>query len=179
MRNKRYNSNIIDKGFYNYPQSNSCIFLKQYIIVRESEKKLLLLRFWNAADFVINGMQIVLTQIGADNEVIDTSVVPMNGLKIGPAETYTTGEGIVISDKCVDFKVFVKCVRSGSYEYYENGGKTVPKYRPQLTPRKRSREFGRAFISKRKALAGDVAASLAVLLIMAVVMGVYLYVQSL
>ena len=179
IRNIRYNSNIVDKGFYNHPQSNSCIFLKQYIIVREDAKKLLLLRFWNAADFVINGMQIVLTQIGADNQVIDTSVVQMDGMKIGPAETYTTVEGIVISDKCVDFRVFVKCVRSGSYEYYERGGKTVPKYRPQTQRKQRSREFGRAFITKCNTFPDGIAAFVAVLLMMALVMGVYIYVQSL
>ena len=173
MNNKRYN--IVAKGFYNHSQSNACIFIKQYIIAEEVTKKLLLLRFWNASDFEINGMELILTQIGADGEELGTSVVKIDGLKIGPAETYTTNQGIVISDKCVDFRVVVKYVRSGSYEYYQRGGKIVPKYNPQLPVKKRSRDFGRAFIRKQKAFLGSAAAFTAVILILVIVIGVYIY----
>ena len=167
MSNNRYN--IVDKGFYSRPQSNECIFVKQYIIAKEDTKKFLLLRFWNTADFVINGMEFVITQIGADKHVIDTSVVKIEGMRVSPGGTYTTNNGIVISEECVDFKVFVKYVSSGAYEYYDRGGKTVPKYNPQPNENKRLREYGRSFISKPNVFSSKFSALVAVLLILAVV----------
>ena len=143
---KRYN--IVDKGFYNHSQSNGSILTKQYIIAEEDNKKFLLLRFWNASALVVNGMEIVVTQIGLDKRVIETSVVPIDGIRVNPGDTYTTVSGIVLNDKCVDFKVRVKYFKSGEYEYYERGGKMVAKYRPPVKKSKRSKEYGRAFIDR-------------------------------
>ena len=175
MLSKRYN--IIDKGFYSHSQSSRCISVKQYIIVKENSKKILLLRFWNGSDLSINGMEIVLTQIGFDKQVIDTSVVKIDGMKFSPGETYTTDNGIVINEKCVDFKVFIRYLKSGAYEYYELGGKTVPKYNPKPKVNKRSRAYGSVFISKRKMFSSKLAAFVAVLLILGFV-GISTYLSA-
>lgn len=165
MFNSRYN--IVDKGFYSHAQSSGCMIIKQYIIVEENSKRFLLLRFWNASALVINSMELVIEQIGVNKQVIDTSVVQVEGIQVQPGGTYTTVNGIVISEKCVDFNVFIRYVKSGDYEYYERGGKTVPKYNSQPKAKKRSKEYGRTVISKRNLFSSKLSAGVAVLLILA------------
>ena len=164
MFNSRYN--IVDKGFYSHAQSHGYMVVKQYIIAEENSKRFLLLRFWNASALVINSMELVITQIGINKQVIDTSVVQIESIQVQPGGTYTTVNGIVISDKCVDFNVFIRYVKSGDYEYYERGGKSVPKYNAQPKSKRRSKEYGRMFISYRKLFSSKLVAFVAVLLIL-------------
>ena len=172
---KRYN--IVDKGFYSHSQSNRCVSVKQYIIVKESAKKILLLRFWNGSDLSISGMEFVLTQIGLDKQVIDTSVVKLDGMTLNPGDTYTMDNGIVINAKCVDFEVSIRYVKSGAYEYYDLGGKTVPKYNPKPKAKRRSKSYGITVVTKQKMFSSKLAALVAVLLILGFV-GISTYLSA-
>ena len=121
---------VIDKGFYNHSQSSGQIQLKQYIVVRENDKKCLLLRFFNESDLIIQSMDIVLTQIRAHGKESKLTKLKLNRINVHPGEIYTTESGIVISDDCVDFRIEIKSVSSRDYTYRESRGRLIPKYDP-------------------------------------------------
>ena len=101
MFNSRYN--IVDKGFYSHAQSHGYMVVKQYIIAEENSKRFLLLRFWNASALVINSMELVITQIGINKQVIDTSVVQIESIQVQPGGTYTTVNGCFPIASSCDF----------------------------------------------------------------------------
>ena len=158
--------NIIDKGFYNRPQGERKVKLKQYIIVRRDGKKCLLLRFLNESELVVSGMEFVLTQIGADGEVIDNSVVHLNEIKLRPDETYTSREGIVIDDGCVDFTVEIRTVISGGYKYCLSDGQMLARYDRRLGQRKKTKKYGKMQIQRTNLTASRLSAVAAVVIVL-------------
>ena len=158
---------VIDKGFYNHPQSSGQIQLKQYIFARENDKKCLLLRFFNESDIIIQGMDIVLKQIRAHGKEPKFSKLQLNRINVHPGEIYTTANGIVVSDDCVDFEIEIKNVRSRDYTYLENGGRLIPKYDPRAKDQVKAKRRGK-ISSKRKNIS---ASKISILLAMIGIIG--------
>ena len=134
---------IIDKGYYNHPQNNDSVHIKQYIIARKDEKKCLFLRFLNTSNLRIKGLELVLTQMNFSGDIICSVPVRLNKISVDPGDVFTSNCGIVIDDKCTDFKIDVVALSSGGYRYYESNGKMIASYEPAVNDRHKSKNYGR------------------------------------
>lgn len=162
---KKNDSPILKKGFYNHSQDFTCMQLKQYIITEKDSNKCLLLRFFNESELNIDGMEIILTQLSSTKEILATSPVKFEGIKVRPGETYTPDEGIVISDKCADFIVTVKSVSSDEYVYSASDGVFCPKYDPKRKKRTVGRGKEKNYAKKRNLISSKLSAILAAILV--------------
>ena len=156
---------ILEKGFYNHPQRSGRMQLKQYIIVRENGKKCLLLRFFNESELVVNGMEIVLTKKASGGKLIDDVTVRLNGLSVRPGDTYTTTNGIVIDEECVDFTVELKSITSADYEYQDIKGRLVPRYDPRAKGVVRTNKYGNVSVKRIEVSRSRLSALIAVILV--------------
>ena len=118
----------ISKGFYQYSQVNNFITVKNYMFIRENDKKCLLIRFVNDSDFVVDSMEYVVVQLGVGGEIIKKSEVICKNMKLAPNEIYAPDDALVVDDYCSDFKVVFSCVKSGDYVYTVREGRVVVDY---------------------------------------------------
>lgn len=170
-KNKR--SDVIEKGFYNHTQASGNMNLKQYIITRRDNKKCLLLRFFNESQLCVTGMEFVLTQMDADGKVIDNSVVNLEKIKVRTGEVFIMNNGIVISDKCVDFTVQVKSLISAGYRYSVSNGKLIPEYDVRMNRRKKPKNYGKMQVTRKNLSSARLSAAVAlVIIILMAVLGV-------
>ena len=165
---------VIDKGFYKHPQEAGQIQVKQYIIVRSGDKKLLLLRFFNESEVNVSGITIALTQINSRGEAKKVQTIAIPNAAVRPQDTFSTKKGIVIDEDCVDFKIEFKCIYSSSYVYRPVHGRL----RPHFDPIKESDKFrsrGRIMVKKTKLSRCHLSAIAAILgIIGTVALAVYL-----
>lgn len=167
---------ILSKGFYNRPQKSGRMQVKQYIIIRENNKKCLLLRFFNESELTVSGMKITLTKLGSDSKAREDVEVNIDGINVRPGETYTTTKAIVLGDNCVDFIVDVKSIISAGYEYSDVKGRLVPRYDPRPYARSKSNQYGKASVKRVMASTSKLAACTAFVLVAAIA-GIFIYIS--
>ncbi|MBE6547579.1 MAG: hypothetical protein E7667_01690 [Ruminococcaceae bacterium] len=119
---------IITKGHYEHSQIKGLVSVKQYIFARVKGKKCLILRFCNETDFKVNAINFVVLQLNAAGEIIDRTPVQYKDIVLLPGGVMSMNDGIVVSEKCADFKVQLISVQSGQYEYRVKDGDTVAVY---------------------------------------------------
>ena len=113
----------IAKGVYQYSQIENFISVKDYMLVRSDDKKCLMFRFANNADYTITAMNFTITQLDNSGKVIATTKHMYESLTIAPDAQFVPDEGIVVDEKCHDFKVSFTEVRSDKYRYTVKNGK--------------------------------------------------------
>ena len=166
---------VIDKGFYKHPQEAGQLQVKQYIIVRSGDKKLLLLRFFNESEVTVNGISIVLTQMNLHGEKTKVQTIEIPNVAIRPQDTFSTKKGIVIDDDCVDFKIEFKCIYSSSYVYRPVHGRLRPHFDPIKDSERKFKSRGRILVRKTKLSRCHLSAIAAILgIIGTVALSVYL-----
>lgn len=121
---------VLDKGIYTHPENSALIRLKEYIIVKEKDKRCLLLRFANESDIVATGMDVSITPIRADGTRGKSIDVQLDGFRIAPGETLAPPSGIIIDDDLVDFTISIERIYSSDYFYREVDGIVNAKYVP-------------------------------------------------
>ena len=147
------NQQQISKGFYKYAQINDFITVKNYIYLRQNEKKCLLLRFANDSDFTVDSLEFVLIQLDSNGKVISKNNVIYNDMKLKSGEMYVENSAILVDEYCSDFKVVILRVLSGEYVYTLKNGRVIVNYSlPERTlvggrakGRKRKLKVKRAF----------------------------------
>ena len=154
---------IIEKGFYSHPQKNDEVQIKQYIITKDGNRRLLLLRFYNNSELVINGMNIILTQLKGESKEPENIKLALNELNIHPGETFAMKSGVVIADDCTDFLVEITDVISKDYIYKESNGKLVAKYDPRLKANKRKNRVSRVIVKRKRVAASKLSALVAII----------------
>lgn len=163
---------FVEKGSYNHPQADGAVALKQYMFVRRDGKRCLLFRFANESAHAVSGFEILLTQISSDGRVISRSRVPYPAVTVSSGGTYAPDSGVVVSDKCSDFRVSLVYYVSGDYKYVMKRGRAVPHYDPRGYVPPKTRAATPAQIAVRPMLtAMDRAFSLIALLAVAVLVG--------
>ena len=161
MMNK--NSNVTEKGFYSHPQKTVSVQLKQYIITKDGDKRCLMLRFVNNSELIIDGMNIILTEIRKDAQEPKHTRLSIKELKVYPGDTFSLKNGIAISDDCIDFKVEITSVISKDYEYFESNGTLTPKYDPRFKVGKRKGKTAKLLIKRRRVSASIASAVVAII----------------
>ena len=125
----------IAKGNYRRSQIGHFMTVKNYIFLRDADRKCLLLRFVNDMDVNVDGMIYTVFQYDEDGKLITKSRVRYGGILVRPHETYAHYEALAVDDACVDFEVVFSEVSSGKYVYrvidrivsvYYNNAPAVP-----------------------------------------------------
>ena len=108
---------IISKGEYKHYQIDNFISVKQYMFLRNNGKKCLTLRCTNSLDNKVNGFMFLLVQLDVNGNVISKKKIKINNIVFYKNSDYTCNKGIIVDEKCVDFKVQMLCVYSDRYRY--------------------------------------------------------------
>ena len=108
---------LISKGEYKHYQIENFISVKQYMFLRSNGKKCIALRYINNLEHKVNGFKFLLIQIDANGNVIAKKKIKINNIGFYKNAEYTCNKGIVVDEKCVDFKVQMLCVYSDRYRY--------------------------------------------------------------
>ncbi len=120
--------NYISKGVYLHPQTAGFVTVKQYIFLRKKGKKCLLIKFSNGCDFKISAMKFTVIQLDAAGELIKKTPVSYNTLSVLQGRDFSVNSGIIVDEKCCDFKVVFDEVFSGYFKYVIRNGAPVAYY---------------------------------------------------
>ena len=107
----------ISKGIYQHSQIGNFISVKNYIFIRKEEKKLLMLRFSNDFDYVVDSMTYFVLQLDHAGKILARTKITNGDLEFRPGSMYVTEQPICVDEYCSDFKVVFSEVTSGSYRY--------------------------------------------------------------
>ena len=118
----------LSKGFYQHAQVGNPVSVKNYIFLRDNNKKYLLIRYANELDHTVHAMYLTLLQLDATGKVIDRVKLKYEQLQFMPGSTYAEDAGIRVHETCTDFRVVFTKVISGQYEYSTYAGRPVVRY---------------------------------------------------
>ena len=164
-RIKRSHQNIIDRGFYHHPQPSGSMAVKQYIITKENDKKLLHLRFFNESPLSVAGIQLRLSQFTKDGALISSGEYSASGIKVLPGSTYAFQTAIILSDDCHKFLVDIISLNSGGYRYEPIHGRLVPRFHAKSDINSTNGSGGTVTSRKKKLGGGPLSAFIALILI--------------
>jgi hypothetical protein len=122
------NQQILSKGFYQYAQIGNPVSVKDYIFLRNDQKKCLLLRFLNNLEYTVTAMDFTVIQMDSAGNVLENTQIVYKDLFFLPGSTYAESAGIVVDEACSDFKVVFSKVTAGKYEYTSRGGFPIVQY---------------------------------------------------
>lgn len=161
---------IIEKGAYVHYQIGSFIEVKNFIIANKSDKKCLLLLLANNSETTVNSVKFTLTQLDALGKVISKDDFVFSDLRITPAGEYALESGIVLSEKCFDFRVKMIYALSGEYKYVFKKGQAIQSYDPRGYKKKKSyaKDAGYVQVGRRRVKDGRLHGLIAFLAVAAV-----------
>ena len=144
-----------DKGLYHHPQPAGFVSLKQYMIIDKDGKKCLMLRFFNELKVPVGAIEFKLVQLNTQGSVLASDTIKLDSMKMAPGATHAMKTGIVLKDKCTDFRVTVISARSNGYKYVMKHGIPTPTYdirreSSKLAPKESSRSLTTKISSKGK-----------------------------
>ena len=128
MEKHNTDNQLISKGEYKHYQIDNFISVKQYMFLRSNGKKCLTLRYKNDLGYKVNGFKFLLIQIDVNGNVIAKKKIKINNIGFYKGATYTCNKGIIVDEKCVDFKVQMLCVYSDRYRYKLKNDKVAVYY---------------------------------------------------
>ena len=126
----------LSKGFYQHTQVGNPVSVKNYIFLRNNNKKYLLIRYANELDHTVHEMYMTLVQLDAAGKTITNTKLQYKDLQFLPGSTFAENAGILVDEKCTDFRVIIQKVISGQYEYSTYAGEPIVRYI------KRSKDLG-------------------------------------
>lgn len=144
-----------DKGLYHHPQAAGFVSLKQYMIVENKGKHCLMLRFFNELKVAVSAIEFRLTQLDVNGTALGSAIIKVDSMSMAPGTTHAMKSGIVISEKCADFRVTVISATSNGYKYVLRHGVPMPTYdlrrgKTKLTPRESARSVTSKISTKGK-----------------------------
>ena len=132
----------IKKGIYSYPQLSGYLSVKQFMIIERKEKKCLILRFANEADFEIKSARFNLKQLNAKGDVIDESKLEYLSLNLKAGDMCAPRDGIVLKKDCADVLIKLVSLVGGRYEYHFKNDIVTAHYNKNGYGKKTSRKSG-------------------------------------
>ena len=121
---------IISKGDYRHYQIENYVSVKQYIILRTEDKKCLTLRFTNSLGCNVDAFKFLLIQMDIQGNVIGRKKIKFEDIFFENGRDYTSCKGIILDEKCADFKIQMLCVYSDKYRYKQKNNKIATYYVP-------------------------------------------------
>lgn len=163
---KRSRQNIIDRGFYHHPQPSGSMAVKQYIITKENDKKLLHLRFFNESSLSVTGISLKLSQFTKDGKLILVGEYSASGIRVMPGSTYAFLTAMELADDCADFLVDVVSLNSSGYRYEHVHGKLVPRFHAKQDVNSTNGADGTVTVRKKRLGGGPLSAFIALILVL-------------
>ena len=117
----------VTKGIYRRAQIGGLVSVKNYIFVRDGDRKGLLLRFCNELGYPVSGLSYTVVQYGADGNEVGRTRVRHRALHVLPGEDYSPETAVSVDERCADFRVVFSEVISDRYRYAVRG-ETVAVY---------------------------------------------------
>ena len=121
---------IISKGEYRHYQVDNFVSVKQFIFLRTEEKKCLTLRFTNSLGCKVDAFKFLLVQMDIQGNVIGRKKIKFDDIFLENGKDYTSSKGIIVDEKCADFKIQMLCVYSDRYRYKLKNNKIATYYVP-------------------------------------------------
>ena len=118
----------LSKGVYSHPQIKNFILVKQFMFLRNKNKKCLTVRFANDSDFIVNAMFFCVVQLDAAGKELKRNKVAYTKMNFEPGRTFTADSALAVDEKCVDFRIILNEVYSKYYKYVIRAGQAVPYY---------------------------------------------------
>ena len=116
-------------SLYAYPQPAGLCAVREYLLTDLENQRILLLRWVKEGDFALDAMTFEVTMLDAIGGNLGTITVTRRDTDIPRVETghiFTADVGIPVDGSCVDIRIRLTEVRSGSYVYrIEKGNVTV------------------------------------------------------
>lgn len=123
----------IAKGIYRYSQIENFVSVKDYMIVRSDDNKCLMLRFSNDTNYTVTSMKFTIIQLDNSGKIISKKKHQYERLAFAPDAQFVPDEGIIIDERCHDFKIsfsevcsdkYIYAVKCGEISVYYDGDKT-------------------------------------------------------
>ena len=161
--------NVLEKGAYNHPQPSGYITFRNYLVVQESGKRYLLIRFANESNLNITSFDFVLTQLDSNGRVICNSKITYDGIYLTANQTLSAPRGISVKEECVDFYIKVVSFFSTPYRYEYKNGQLVVHYDVRRRGTRREEEYSRFSLKAQKRAFGRLYGFISILAILATV----------
>jgi len=117
---------IISKGFYTYPQIRGYLSVKQYIVLREGNKKYLALRMVNEHGETATGVTLSVRQYDSASQFVATEKVEVSNIKAKTDASFNLKDKIALHEECERFEVDIVSMTFGSYKYLVRNGEIIP-----------------------------------------------------
>ena len=117
---------IISKGFYTYPQLKGYVSVKQYILLREGNKKYLVLKMENERVDAVTALTLNVRQYDSNSRFLATERVDVSNIKVNTDSSFNLGEKISLREECERFEIDVVSMTFGSYKYLVRNGEVLP-----------------------------------------------------
>lgn len=112
----------ISRGQYRHPQVAGLISVRDYIFLKQDDRKCLLLRFFNEMDYEVYFFSFTLIQLDAMGTVIKKSKIKRDAILAHAGMQYYDQKGILVDEFCTDFRIVLHEVRSSNYRYLVSNG---------------------------------------------------------
>lgn len=119
-------------SLYAYPQPAGLCAVREYLLTDLEDQRILLLRWVKEGDFSIDALTFEVTMLDAVGGELGTVTVTRRDTDIPDVETghiFTADMGIPVDGGCMDVRIRLTEVRSGSYVYRVEKGNVTIDYR--------------------------------------------------
>ena len=122
---------ILSKGSYVHPQTPDLVSVKQYVVTRIKDKKVLFVRLNNERGETVDSVSLSVRQYNVKGELIGTDKVKLKKLNAPAYSVFAPTTPIVLSEDCSDFKIDVLSASYGDYTYDVIDGEAHIRYKKQ------------------------------------------------
>lgn len=122
---------VISKGEYNFPQSDPLLRTESYLFFRKDGNKFLLLKWFNAREDMLTGLDISLFLYDAAGKTVAVKRLPIGGLNAAGGAAFVLDYGIEVPEDCVECRVKINAARYGKYVYSPEKNGTDAEYVPE------------------------------------------------
>ncbi len=123
---------VISKGIYNDFKFNDFVSVKQYLLVKEKNKKYLLLKFGNDAKETVSGLRLTVKEFDVRGNCVGAKKVVWDGVNGKAGCKFLGKEKILLDDSCVEVKICLDSAVFGDYVYSVKGKELVVTYQRKI-----------------------------------------------
>ena len=124
---------VVSKGTYNDFKFNDFVSVKQYLLVKEKNKKYLLLKFGNDAKETVSGLRLTVKEFDVRGNCLGAKKVVWDEVNGKAGSKFLGKEKILLEDSCVEVKISLDSAVFGDYVYSVKGKELVVTYQRKIS----------------------------------------------
>ena len=158
------NLQIISKGMYKGIVDKSFpLVVKEYVFTRKSERKCLLLRFYNHSDINVTAIHFWLIQKNSYGEELHREKISLEGIYCGAGKLFSPANCFFVQDTCANFEIEMVSAFSGEYEFKSKNGEAFVRY--SLDSGRKPAAKRKGYYIQRSKFSGNVKFAIAILIL--------------